>query len=259
MKQQARLRGILIQMSCRFSTDVVNQLKPEDCVPPVSCSRVVRGHCSWRAVFVAGVAIVRRPSFWASAIVASFLLLVTAGRAAAQIATESSSPPKNTIEGQLVLTLPAALVTGMSAGVGAAFTRVATRGGLLAWGAYASWSTATEYSLTDTIRNDDIRLRLCGQIQHAVGRGLFGLRVGVGGTLVYENSTRDQAARAGLSGGQAESTSWAMLPAADIEGVVVLRIWDSWGMSVSGGPTLHGLHSGVRAGWTSGLGVTWQH
>jgi len=187
------------------------------------------------------------------------LVLVCGGGARAQTATEASASPKNTIDGQLVLALPAALQTGMSAGVGAAFTRVATRGGLLAWGARASWSTATEYSLTDTVRNDDIRLRLCGQLQRAVGRGLFGLRVGVGGTLVYEDRTRDQAARAGLTGSQRESSSWSMLPAADIEGIVVLRIWESWGMSVSGGPTLHWLDGGTRVGWSSGLGVTWQH
>jgi hypothetical protein len=258
MKQQARLRGILIQMSRRFPADVVNQAKPENCVPSVSCPRVVCGHRHSRKDTAIGVATVGR-AFCASAIVASLLVLGHASSARAQTATESSPLPKNTIEGQLVLALPAALVTGMSTGVGAAFTRVATRGGLLAWGAYASWSTATEYSLTEAVRNDDIRLRLCGQIQHAVGRGLFGLRLGVGGTLVYEDSTRDQAARAGLSGSQAQTTTWAMLPAADLEGVVLLRIWNSWGMSVSGGPTLHGLHGGTRAGWTSGLGVTWQH
>ena len=71
--------------------------------------------------------------------------------------------------------------------------------------------------------------------------------------------TRAQAARAGLSGSQRETTSWSMLPAADIEAIVVLRIWDSWGMSVSGGPTLHWLDGGTRTGWSSGLGVTWQH
>jgi hypothetical protein len=147
----------------------------------------------------------------------------------------------------------------MSTGAGLGFMRVATRGGMLAWGARASWSTATEYSLTDTVRNDDIRLRLCGQIQHAVGRGLFGLRVGVGGTVVYEGRTRGQGARAGLTGNELGSTTWATLPAADIEGVVVMRIWNDWGMSVTGGPTLHGLHDGVRVGWSSGLGVTWQH
>jgi len=187
------------------------------------------------------------------------MVLACAMSASAQPATDGSSSPRSTVDGQLVLALPAALSTGMSAGVGAGFMRVATRGGMLAWGARASWSTATEYSPTDTVRNDDIRLRLCGQLQHAEGRGLFGLRVGLGGTLVYEGRARDQAARAGLSGSQAENTSWAMLPAADMEGIVVLRIWNSWGMSVTGGPTLHGLHGGVRAGWTSGLGVTWQH
>jgi hypothetical protein len=187
------------------------------------------------------------------------LVLAFATSARAQPIAEASSSSKNTLDGQLVLALPAALQTGMSAGVGAAFTRVATRGGLLAWGARVSWSTATEYSLTDTVRNDDIRLRLCGQLQRAVGRGLFGLRLGVGGTLVYENLTRAQAARAGLSGSQRETTSWSMLPAADIEAIVVLRIWDSWGMSVSGGPTLHWLDGGTRTGWSSGLGVTWQH
>ena len=195
----------------------------------------------------------------ASALATSLLVLAFATSARAQPMAEVSSSAKNTIDGQLVLALPAALVTGMSTGVGAAFTHVATRGGLLAWGAHASWSTATEYSLTDTVRNDDIRLRLCGQLQRAVGRGLFGLRVGLGGTLVYEDQTLVQGKRAGLPDSQREISSWSMLPAADIEGIVVLRVWSSWGMSVSGGPTLHGLHNGVRAGWTSGLGVTWQH
>ena len=191
------------------------------------------------------------------------LLLVLAGAASAraQSDAEALAPPKNTLDAGLVLAYPAALFTGMSAGVGATFTRIATRGGSLAWGAHASWSTATEYSPAPTyaVTNQEIRLRLCGQVQHAVGRGLFGLRVGLGGTLVYEDKTLVQGARAGLTGSQREISSWSMLPAADIEGIVVLRVWNSWGMSVSGGPTLHGLDGGVRTGWTSGLGVTWQH
>ena len=189
------------------------------------------------------------------------LLLAGAASARAQSGAEALAPPKNTLDAGLVLAYPAALVTGMSAGVGATFMRTATRGGWLAWGARASWSTATEYSPAPTysVTNEEIRLRLCGQLQHAVGRGLFGLRVGLGGTLVYEDRTLVQGARAGLPPSQQEITSWAMLPAADFEGIVVLRVWNSWGMSVSGGPTLHGLHGGVRTGWTSGLGVTWQH
>jgi hypothetical protein len=211
----------------------VNQSKSQDRVRPASRSLVAGGSA---LAFLLGFA------------------CATSARA-----QEVSSSPRNTLDGQLVLALPAALQTGMSTGVGAAFTRVATRGGMLAWGARVSWSTATEYSPctpTYVVRNDEIRLRLYGQLQRAVGRGLFGLRVGLGGTLVYEAESLAQGARVGLAG---ESTSWAMLPAADIEAIVVLRVWDSWGMSVSGGPTLHGLHGGVRAGWTSGLGVTWQH
>jgi len=88
------------------------------------------------------------------------------------------------------------------------------------------------------------------------GAGLVRAARGLGGTLVYEDRTLVQGARAGLPASEQEITSWAMLPAADFEGIVVLRVWNSWGMSVSGGPTLHGLHGGVRTGWTSGLGVT---
>jgi hypothetical protein len=189
------------------------------------------------------------------------VVLACAASARAQSDAEELAPPKNTLDAGLVLAYPAALVTGMSAGVGATFMRTATRGGWLAWGAHASWSTATEYSSAPTysVTNQEVRLRLCGQLQHAVGRGLFGLRVGLGGTLVYEDRTLVQGARAGLPSSQQEISSWAMLPAADFEGIVVLRVWNSWGMSVSGGPTINGLHGGVRAGWTSGLGVIWQH
>jgi len=189
------------------------------------------------------------------------VFLACAASARAQSDAEALVPPRNTLDAGLVLAYPASLETGMSAGVGASFMRTATRGGWLAWGARASWSTATEFSPAPTysVTDEEIRLRLCGQLQHAVGRGLFGVRVGLGGTLVYEDRTLVQGARAGLPPSQQEITSWAMLPAADFEGIVVLRVWNSWGMSVSGGPTLHGLHGGVRTGWTSGLGVTWRH
>jgi hypothetical protein len=220
----------------RFHSRAVNQSKAQDRVRTTSGPRI-------------------------AAIATLAVVLACAASARAQSDTEASAPPKNTVDAGLVLAYPAALVTGMSEGVGASFMRTETRGGWLAWGAHASWSTATEFSSAPTysVTNQEVRLRLCGQLQHAVGRGLFGLRVGLGGTLVYEDRTLVQGARAGLPPSQQEITSWAMLPAADFEGIVVLRVWNSWGMSVSGGPTLHGLHGGVRTGWTSGLGVTWQH
>jgi hypothetical protein len=189
---------------------------------------------------------------------ALLVLLGALPAARAQEVSAVASPPRSTLDGGLVLALPAALTTGMSAGVGMGFQRVITAGGRVAWGARASWSTATEYTLVDTVRNDDIRLRLCGVLQHIAGRGSFGLRLGVGATAVYENVTASQGSRAGLSGSALETSKWSLLPAADVEGVVFLRIWHSWGMSLSGGPTLHLLDGSPRYGWSSELGVLWQ-
>ena len=101
-------------------------------------------------------------------------------------------------------------------------------------------------------------MRLCLGVQHLAGRGSFGLRVGVGATAVYENVTASQGSRAGLTGSALETSKWDLLPAADVEGVVFLRVWHAWGMSLSGGPTLHLLDGSARYGWTSQLGVLWQ-
>jgi hypothetical protein len=187
-----------------------------------------------------------------------WMSLLRISAAQAQTLVAENTIPKNTLDSQLVLALPAALQTGMSAGVGAGFSRRATVGGLFSWGARASWSTATEYTLIDTVRNDDIRLRLCGLIQHNAGRGSFGLRLGVGATAVYEGRTRAQGSRAGLTGSALETTAWSLLPAADLDVVVVLRVWRSWGMSLSGGPSVHLVDGSMHKGWSSGLGVSWQ-
>jgi len=187
-----------------------------------------------------------------------WMTLLQVPTAQAQTSVAENTIPKNTLDTQLVLALPAALQTGMSAGVGVSFSRRATADGLLSWGARASWSTATEYTLIDTVRNDDIRLRLCGLIQHNAGRGSFGLRLGAGATAVYENVKASQGSRAGLTGSALENSKWYLLPAVDLDGVVFLRVWHAWGMSLSGGPTLHLLDGSARYGWSSALGVLWQ-
>lgn len=184
--------------------------------------------------------------------------LAYGGPAAADDVTSAARTPRNTVDAQLVLALPAALAPGLSSGVGASYLRGATAGGHLAWGGRASWSTATEYTRTEAVRNDDIRLRLSGVVRHLAGRGWFGARVGVGATVVYENRTRAQGSRAGLTGSDLENSAWYLLPAADLEGVVVLRVWGDWGMSLEGGPTLHLVDGDARFGWTTALGVTWQ-
>ncbi len=186
------------------------------------------------------------------------LLWLIGGPALAQEIPALSTPPRNTADGHLVLALPTALSTGMSSGVGAGFLHTWASHGALAWGGRASWSTATEYSLVDTVRNDDIRLRLCGVLQRPTGRGTFGLRLGLGATVVYENRTRAQGSRAGLSGSELSQTAWYVFPAADLDALIVLRVWNAWGVSVSGGPTFHLIDGAARFGWASGLGVVWQ-
>jgi hypothetical protein len=195
----------------------------------------------------------RRVLIW---LVWASLLLVSPAQAQTLVA--ENTIPKNTLDSHLVLALPAALQTGMSVGVGAGFSRRATAGGLLSWGVRASWSTATEYTRIDTVRNDDIRLRLCGLIQHNAGHGSFGLRLGAGATAVYDNTKASQGSRAGLTGSALENSKWYLLPAVDLDGVVFLRVWHAWGMSLSGGPTLHLLDGSARYGWSSALGVLWQ-
>jgi len=190
---------------------------------------------------------------------ALLVLLCAAPAARGQdVISAVTTPPRHSLDLGLVLARPAALQTGMSTGVGLGYLRAATAGGRLSFGARASWSTATEYSTTDTVRNDDIRLRLCGQVLHPAGRGSFGVRLSLGATAVYENTTTSQGNRASLTGSALATTKWSLLPAGEAEGIVYLRVWHAWGMSLEGGPTLHLLDGSSRWGWTGGLGVLWQ-
>lgn len=157
------------------------------------------------------------------------------------------------LDGGLVVGFPAALPTGLSTGIGAGFARGTT----LAWGARASWSTATESSMTWDVTQSDLRLRATAALQHAAGRGTFGVRLGLGGTLVHESRIRNQGKRAGLTGSELEDSAFALLPGFDLEGVVALHVAGPWLFVVSGGPSAH-YDSGVHGGWTSQLGVAWQ-
>lgn len=84
------------------------------------------------------------------------------------------------VDGGLVVGFPAALPTGMSTGVGLGITR----GNTLTWGARAAWVTATESSLPWTVTHSDLRLRVTGGVQAMPGRGIIGLRLSLGGTLI---------------------------------------------------------------------------
>jgi hypothetical protein len=178
--------------------------------------------------------------------VASLASLMPTGAVQAQ--------PTTMVEADLVVALPAALPTGLSTGVGVGFAH----GGTFAWGVRASWSTATEYTLAWEVADDDFRGRVFGAVQHVAGLGTLALRLGVGTTLVHETRTRTQGARAGLSGNELRTSTWALLPAADLEAVILLHVLPAWSVVVSGGPSLHLLDGEARAGWTGSVGIGWE-
>jgi hypothetical protein len=165
----------------------------------------------------------------------------------------TSSGPLS-VDGGLVLALPATWQTGLStgAGVGVGYGR------RLVLGARASWSRSTESSLTWTVSHQDIRLRVTGALQRAVGRGAFALRLGVGPTMVYEDRVRNQGARAGLTGSALETTALAAMPAAELEAVVSVHVGGPWLLVLSGGPSLLLSDGDWHGGWTTQLGVGWQ-
>jgi hypothetical protein len=158
------------------------------------------------------------------------------------------------LDGGLVVGFPAALPTGMSTGVGLGITS----GKTLTWGARATWVTATESSLPWTVTQSDLRLRVTGGVQARPGRGIIGLRLGLGGTLVHETRVRNQGMRAGLMGSDLESSAFEMLPAADLDAVVALHIAGPWLLVTSGGPSVDYIDGKLHGGWTAELGVAWQ-
>ncbi|HET7502792.1 MAG TPA: hypothetical protein VFK02_17340 [Kofleriaceae bacterium] len=160
------------------------------------------------------------------------------------------------VDGGLVVGFPAALPTGLAMGAGAGVSLTAAS--WLAWGARASWATATESSLPWTVTQSDLRLRVTGAVQKAAGRGTLALRLGLGGTLVHESRVRNQGMRAGLTGPELATSSFALLPAADLDAVVGLHVAGPWLLVLSGGPSVDVLERTLHGGWNAQLGVAWQ-
>lgn len=158
------------------------------------------------------------------------------------------------VDAGLTVGFPAALPTGLSTGAVAGVTA----GRRWTWGARAAWTTATESSLAWTVTHRDLRLRIHGGVQATPGRGTIGLRLGLGGTLVHETRERNQGMRAGLTGSALETSALAMLPAADLDGVVMLHVAGPWLLVIAGGPSVDRHDGALHAGWNAELGVAWQ-
>lgn len=145
------------------------------------------------------------------------------------------------------------LDTGMATGVGAGLTY----GRRFAVGARAAWASASETSLVWSVTHDDYRLRGVAVVQQPVGRGVFGLRLGAGASIVHESRTRNQGQRAGLTGSALMGSTTALLPGGELEAVVSVHVAGPWLLAVSGGPAAVD-DGGLRAGWTAQFGVGWQ-
>jgi hypothetical protein len=159
------------------------------------------------------------------------------------------------VDGGLVLGFPTALPTGLSRGIGAGVTFGECP---LRWGVRAAWVTATEYGAAWAVTHSDLRLRVTGSAQHDAGRGSIGIRLAAGGTAVHETRLRNQGMRAGLTGDELEQTAWAMLPAADLEAVVAVKVIGPWSLLMSGGPSVALIDGGAHTSWSAELGVAWQ-
>ncbi|MCA9665595.1 MAG: hypothetical protein KC503_08400 [Myxococcales bacterium] len=160
------------------------------------------------------------------------------------------------LSGGLLLARPANVAQpGTSTGIALGFLRGRRA---LVWGVQASWSANTEFNSRDTVRNDDLRLRAVGALIARLGRGSLGLALGLGATLVHEHGELSQGEKAQLPGEALSRTAWRLLPAADLQALVLLRVFAGWGVGLSGGPTLHIDTGGVNIGWAATVGVTWQ-
>jgi hypothetical protein len=186
------------------------------------------------------------------------LSLAEPARAQPQAATDTFAVREGgalLVDGGLVLGFPTALPTGLSRGIGGGVTFGECP---LRWGARAAWVTATEHGPAWEVTHSDLRLRVTGSAQHDAGRGTIAIRAGLGGTLVHETRLRNQGMRAGLTGDELETSTFAMLPAADLEAVVAVKVIGPWAMIMSGGPSVALLDGTLRASWTAQLGIAWQ-
>lgn len=160
------------------------------------------------------------------------------------------------VDGGLVLGKPAALGAGLATGVGGGVTRDA--GCWLAYGARATWGSATESSQVWTVSQSDLRLRGFGALVHRAGRGTLALRLAAGPTIVHEVRTRNQGMRAGLTGSALETRAFDTLPAVDLEVVVAVGIAGPWQLVASGGPSIDYFGDALHGGFTAQLGLGWR-
>ena len=148
--------------------------------------------------------------------------------------------------------MPALLDTGMALGVGADVLTTGT----LAWGLQSSIGSAAENDEFWAVSHLEWRLRLLGALQYRAGRGIIGLRLGAGFSLVDETRQRHQAERLGASAGDLDTSALALVPGADLQVAVGVAVLGAWGVSLAAGPSVHLPSSGERRfGFVGQVGI----
>lgn len=163
-----------------------------------------------------------------------------------------------TVDADFLASPATSLGPSLSAGAAVGVAKSATKGSPFAWQVRASWSSATESSIDWTASHADLRLRAGGVVQRTLGRARVGLRLGLGPTIVHEDRTRNQGANAGLSGSALETSTFATLPAADLEAVVAVHVFGPWLLVMSGGPDVVWSGGSLHGSWLAEIGVGWQ-
>jgi hypothetical protein len=168
--------------------------------------------------------------------------------------TFSYKPPYCAVwDGGFFLAAPTALPTGLASGIGAGVTV----GKTFAWGVRASYASASEDGEAWAVTHREVRALATGTVQHELGRGLLGLRVGLGGTFIHEHRMRHQGMRAGLEGDELEATNLALLPTATLDATIGLHVRGAWMLQLSAGPSISIVDGDARGAWSTALGVAW--
>jgi hypothetical protein len=168
-----------------------------------------------------------------------------------------AAPRELAVDAGLAFGAPTLLPTGLVRGIGAGILYAPCLGPI-AFGARASWGTATESSAAWAVSHDDVRVRAIVAVQHTAGRGTFGLRLGAGGAMVHEARTRHQGGRAGLAGDDLAMSATAVMPLATLEATIALQIAGAFSLSIAAGPSTIVYAGAVDVGWSGEIGVAWQ-
>jgi hypothetical protein len=88
------------------------------------------------------------------------------------------------------------------------------------------------------IEHTELRVSALLALVHTIGRGEVSLGLSLGGVALHEVRTRHQAERLASAGLDPETTAWSIGPQGAIEAGVRVFVFEGFGVSIDGGPSL---------------------